>query len=176
MEYQPLSLIKPYERNPRLNDAAVQAVAKSIERNGFRAPILVDKDNVIICGHTRYKAAKLLGLDSVPVIVHSDMTEKQIKEYRIADNKTGELAQWDFSILMEELEELRDDDIDLKDLGFSEADLLAMGFDDSTTQEDKVKIDDEPAYILHIEFDSEEELSRAFEDAVKRGLKCKIIE
>ena len=94
-----LSEIRPYEKNPRRNDDAVQAVANSIKEFGFKQPIVVDKDNVIIAGHTRWKAAKKLKLKTVPVLVADDLTEEQVRAYRIADNSTGELATWDFDIL-----------------------------------------------------------------------------
>jgi site-specific DNA-methyltransferase (adenine-specific) len=98
-----ISDIMPYENNPRINEAAVLPVANSIREFGFKQPIVVDKHNVIIAGHTRYKAAILLGQEKVPCVVASDLTEDQIKAYRIADNKTGELAEWDFTILDMEL-------------------------------------------------------------------------
>lgn len=84
--------IKPYEKNPRKNDEAVKYVAESIKEFGFKVPIVVDKDMTIVAGHTRYKAAKKLGLNEVPVIVADDLTDEQIKAFRLADNKTGEKA------------------------------------------------------------------------------------
>ena len=111
--------IKPYEKNPRKNDSAVDAVANSISEFGFRVPVVIDKDNVIVCGHTRYKAAKKLGLEAVPCVVADDLTDEQIKAYRLADNKVGEFAEWDFNILGEELEGIFD--IDMTDFGFDEA-------------------------------------------------------
>ena len=98
--------VKPYEKNPRINDNAVEAVANSIKEFGWRQPIVVDKDNVIIAGHTRWKAAKRLKMKEVPVIVASDLDEEQVRAYRIADNSTGELATWDFDILGDILPEI----------------------------------------------------------------------
>ena len=95
--------IRPYENNPRRNDDAVDKVANSIKEFGWQQPIVVDKDGVIIVGHTRYKAAKKLKLKTVPVVV-ADLTEEQAKAYRIADNSTGEIATWDYDKLMQELE------------------------------------------------------------------------
>lgn len=95
--------LKEYKNNPRFNDAAVVKVAASIKEFGFKVPIVVDKDNVIIAGHTRLKAAKSLGLDTVPCIIADDLTEEQVKAFRLADNKTGELAEWDIEKLHEEL-------------------------------------------------------------------------
>lgn len=108
--------IKPYEKNPRKNDSAVDAVANSIEQFGFKNPIVIDGNNVIICGHTRYKAAQKLGLDVVPCVVASDLTDEQIKAYRLADNKVSELAEWDIDLLGEELDGIFD--IDMSDFGF----------------------------------------------------------
>jgi ParB-like chromosome segregation protein Spo0J len=107
----------PYENNPRKNDEAVEYVAKSIEQFGFKVPIIIDKDNVIVTGHTRLKAAKKLGLKEVPCIMADDLTEEQIKAFRLADNKVGEIATWDFDLLNTELENIFD--IDMDDFGFS---------------------------------------------------------
>ncbi len=126
IELRALSAITPYEKNPRINDAAVAAVAESIERFGFRQPIVVDEDGVIVCGHTRFKAAQQLGLDTVPVHVATDLTPEQIRAYRIADNKTNELASWDMELLPLELADLRDAGIDWSLLGFDEDELAKM--------------------------------------------------
>ena len=108
--------IKPYEKNPRKNDNAVDAVASSISQFGFKNPIVIDGNNVIICGHTRYKAAQKLGLEKVPCVVADDLTDEQIKAYRLADNKVAELAEWDIDLLGEELDGIFD--IDMSDFGF----------------------------------------------------------
>lgn len=108
--------IKPYDKNARKNDDAVKYVAESIKQFGFKVPIVIDKDNVIVAGHTRYKASKTLGLDAVPCIVADDLTDEQIKAYRLADNKVSELAEWDFDLLGEELADILD--IDMSDFGF----------------------------------------------------------
>ena len=108
--------IKPYEKNPRNNDNAVEQVANSIKQFGFRVPVVIDKDNIIVCGHTRYKASKKLGLDKVPCVVADDLTDEQIKAYRLADNKVSELAEWDIDLLGEELDGIFD--IDMSDFGF----------------------------------------------------------
>ena len=111
----PVSDLVPYENNPRNNDNAVDAVAASIREFGFKVPIIVDKDGVIVAGHTRLKAAKKLGIDVVPVIRADDLTEEQVKAFRLADNKTGELAEWDFEKLKEELSTI---EIDMREFGF----------------------------------------------------------
>lgn len=98
--------IFPYANNPRKNDSAVDAVAESIRQCGYIAPIIVDEDGVILAGHTRYKALKKLGRDWAEVIVKDELTEEQKKKYRLLDNKTGELASWDFDLLSNEIEGL----------------------------------------------------------------------
>lgn len=106
----------PYENNPRKNDNAVDAVANSIKEFGFLVPIVVNKDNVIVAGHTRLKAAKKLGLFTVPVVLADGLTEEQINAFRLADNKTGELASWDLEKLEKELGLVGD--FDMSDFGF----------------------------------------------------------
>lgn len=111
--------IKPYPHNPRINDAAVHKVAESIRQFGFRQPIIVDADGVIIAGHTRYKAAQFLRLKVAPVIVADDLTPKQAKAYRLADNKTAEFSLWDDLRLATELRDLSAcTEIDLRSVGF----------------------------------------------------------
>lgn len=102
--YKTLDQIIPYENNPRNNENAVEAVANSIKEFGFNQPIAVDKNGIIVVGHTRYKAAEKLGIKEVPVVVLDDLTDEQIKAYRIADNSTNELAEWDFEKLGLELD------------------------------------------------------------------------
>lgn len=114
--YKKLKEIKPYERNPRINKAAVDPVANSIREFGFKVPIVIDKDGIIVAGHTRFKAAKKLGLTEVPCITADDLSEEQIKAFRLADNKTAEKAEWDFELLDIELENIID--IDMTDFGF----------------------------------------------------------
>lgn len=101
--------IKPYENNPRHNDEAVEKVANSIKEFGFKQPIVVDKNKVIIAGHTRYRASKLLDLKEIPVLVADDLTDEQVKAYRLADNKTGEFADWDLDKLELEMMDLDDE-------------------------------------------------------------------
>ena len=112
-----LSELHPYENNPRQNDDAVDAVAASIKEFGFKVPIVVDKDNVIVAGHTRYKAAQKLKLKTVPCIVADDLSEEQVNAFRLADNKTGELALWDEEKLAKELESIAN--IDMEQFGFA---------------------------------------------------------
>lgn len=108
--------LKPYENNPRNNDEAVKYVAKSIEEFGFKVPMVIDKDNVIVAGHTRYKAAKKLGIEEVPCIIADDLTEEQIKAFRLVDNKVAERATWNDDLLEIELNDILN--INMQDFGF----------------------------------------------------------
>lgn len=124
----------PYENNPRKNDGSVDKVALSISAFGFKVPIVIDKNNVIVTGHTRLKAAKKLGLKKVPVIMADDLTEDQIKAFRLADNKVGEFSEWDFDKLEKELQEL-------------ETDMSLFGFDlleKELQKEDEEEAEDDP--------------------------------
>ena len=110
--------IIPYDKNPRFNDEAVKYVAESIQQFGFKVPIIIDKDNVIIAGHTRLKAAKELGYETVPCVLADDLTPEQVKAFRLADNKVAEYSEWDMDLLQSELMEI--ESIDMESLGFEE--------------------------------------------------------
>lgn len=116
IQYKDINEIRPYDKNPRKNDDAVSAVAESIKEFGFKVPMVIDKNNTIITGHTRYKAAKMIGLKEVPVIIADDLTEEQIKAFRLVDNKTAEIAEWDFELLQDEIDDILN--IDLSRFGF----------------------------------------------------------
>lgn len=146
VEAKSIDEIKPYENNPRDNDDAVDAVANSIKEFGWQQPIVVDNEGVIIAGHTRYKAAQKLGLKHVPVVVADNLTPDQVKAYRLADNKTAELADWNMDLLNDELDQIRD--IDMSDFGFDDLDSLELedadtakdaNFDEATPTEPKSK-------------------------------------
>lgn len=117
IQYLPISEIKPYPHNPRKNEEAVVFVANSIEQFGFKSPIIIDKNNVIVCGHTRLLAAEKLGLNDVPCIVADDLTPEQIKAYRLADNMTASKSEWDIELLNTELLDL-ESNFDMSDFGF----------------------------------------------------------
>lgn len=134
--YLKTSEIKPYFNNPRNNNGAVDMVAESIKDFGFKNPIIVDKNRVIIAGHTRLKAAVKLGLDEVPVIVAEDLTEEQAKAFRLVDNRTAEVAEWDFEKLAEEFNGI---DLDLSAFDFS--------FDELDVSVPKEIIEDEPPEV-----------------------------
>lgn len=132
-----LDEIKPYENNPRHNDNAVDAVAASIREFGFKVPLVVDSEGVIVAGHTRYKAAKKLGLQTVPCLIADDLTQEQVNAFRLADNKVGELATWDLDTLKVELDNIGE--IDMSEFGFS---LDGIGEEPQEVQEDD--FDEEP--------------------------------
>ena len=137
----PVGDIKPYDKNPRRNDAAVEYVAESIDKFGFKVPIILDADNVIVAGHTRWKAAKRLGMDEVPCIIADDLSPEQIKAFRIADNKVAEASEWDPVLLNEELQELADMfDVDMSAFGFVDENTVAEALDlDEGQHKDKDK-------------------------------------
>lgn len=139
-----ISKIKPYENNPRDNEAGVDAVARSIKEFNWQQPIVVDKNYVIIVGHTRYKAAKKLNLKKVPIVVADNLSDEQVKAYRLADNKTGELTDWDMDLLIDELDGILD--IDMSDFGFDDLleedndEVKEDNFDEEPPEEPKSKL------------------------------------
>lgn len=173
MEVKSMSIddIKPYENNPRDNDDAVDSVANSIKEFGWQQPIVVDKDNVIIVGHTRYKAAKKLGMDKVPVVVASKLTPEQVKAYRLADNKVGELADWDFEKLNTELDGI--EDIDMSQFGFDDSDkeINDEADVDSLDLSDNV----EEKFELKVECQDEKSLEDLYDRLQKEGYTCNIL-
>jgi DNA modification methylase len=142
MEWWNIDDVKPYESNPRIiNERAIEGVAASISEFGFKVPIIVDPCGVVVAGHTRLAAARKLDMPEVPVIVASDLTSDQIRAFRIADNKTNELASWDLELLPAELEALNELDVDLSVLGFSDdelAELIGSGVTDGLTDPDDI--------------------------------------
>ena len=148
LEYVSVSELVPYDKNPRKNDAAAEKVAELIKEYGFKKPILVDiknNKNEIIAGHTRLKAALLLGIEKVPVIFADDLSPEQVKAFRIADNKSGEWAEWDIEMLNSELTDIRDSGFDIELTGFSDMvlDGLDTGSEPSSFDVDTFLIDED---------------------------------
>jgi site-specific DNA-methyltransferase (adenine-specific) len=146
IEMMETTSLQPYEKNPRKNEKAVQVVSNSIQQYGFQQPIVVDNDRIIIVGHTRYRAAKNLGIEKVPVLVAKNLDEKQTRSYRIMDNRSNENAQWDESLLFQELEDLITDSTiqDLAyDVGYTENELEKLFRED----EDPVEVFNETLQI-----------------------------
>ena len=136
-----LEELKPYENNPRKNDEAVDYVVNSIKEFGFKVPIIIDKNGVIIAGHTRYKASQQLNLEKVPCIIADDLTEEQVKAFRLADNKVSEKAEWDFDILEEELNKIIN--IDMSNFNFENMEIDWDVVDDLSEE-----VYDEPAHRM----------------------------
>lgn len=136
IEYRNIEDINPYEKNPRKNEDAVRDVAESIRNFGFKNPIIVDKEGIIIAGHTRLKAAKKLGMTEVPVILADDLTEEQAKAFRVADNKVAEGALWDEDLLKDELAELED-----MFTGFSDDELAELFEEEEIIEEEEPEIE-----------------------------------
>lgn len=127
----------PYENNPRINDEAVEYVKNSIKEFGFKVPIIIDKNNVIVAGHTRLKASLELGLKEVPCIIADDLTEEQVKAFRLADNKVSEKSQWNFNKLDEELDSILDIDMSLFDFNLNTDNVNLDDFFEESTKEEK---------------------------------------
>lgn len=138
----PITDVVPYDKNPRNNDGAVESTANSIKEFGWQQPIVVDKNNIVIVGHTRLKAAEKLKLETVPVLVADNLSEEQVKAYRLADNKTGELADWDMALLNEELESIAE--LDMDDFGFE----LAEDVEEVVDDDFDVEVPEEPTSKL----------------------------
>lgn len=167
----PPKSLKPYARNARINDSAVDAVAASITAFGFRQPIVVDAKKVIIAGHTRHKAALKLGLATVPVHIAEGLTVDQVKAYRLADNKVGELAEWDEAKLLAELKELAASGCDVTMTGFSEADLAALvpaaqSNDDEPEESELPSLEMTTTHMISIRYSEEDMIY------IKKFLKC----
>ena len=124
IEIADINTIKPYENNPRkLSEKAIETVAMSLKEYGFRQPIVVDKDRIIVVGHTRFRASKKLGFKEVPITIADNLTPEQINAYRIADNRTAQESEWDYKLLQEEFSNLVDEKFNLELTGFNEDEL-----------------------------------------------------
>ncbi|MGN0905873.1 MAG: ParB N-terminal domain-containing protein [Bullifex sp.] len=166
-----LSEISMYEHNPRKNDEAVKYVAESIKQFGFRVPIVIDKNGVIIAGHTRYKACMKLGLEEVPCIVADDLTPEQIKAYRLADNKVSEKAEWDFDLLESELEDILN--FDMGDFGF-DIKIEEPSGDDTPDPGDNGFTYKEQYGVIVMCAD-EDEQREIYERLTEEGYECKVV-
>lgn len=161
--------IIPYARNPRKNDHAVDQVAAAIREFGFRVPMLVKSDGSLVDGHLRLKAAKKLGLETVPVVFCDDMTETQIKAFRLSVNRMAELADWDDELLKLELEDLKFEDVDLDLIGFEHIEIEK--FEPNLSGEEEPNLNEK--YLLTVLFEDDEERQQLFLELRDRGLKVK---
>ena len=182
-----ITKLKPYKKNARFNENAVPKVAESIRQFGFKVPIVVDKNMVVITGHTRLASAKQLGLEKVPCIIADDLTPKQVKAFRLVDNRTSEFASWNYELLQTELESL---DLDLSDFEFpdltyedtmSAEELESMLDDDTDPTSEYGKNDSEEAtdssspehkeeYKVEITCKTQTEQESLYYELVNRGL------
>lgn len=160
----PIIDIKPYPNNPRKNDDAVAAVMESIKQCGYCAPIVVDEDGVVLAGHTRLKALKKLGRKEAEVCVKTGMTEEQKKKYRLLDNKTNELAAWDFDALAEEL-----DGLDFGDFNFG----FSLADEERDTKERREAVLTQSISVV-IDCDDDDEAERIFNELKENGYECRI--
>lgn len=159
----PIGQIKPYGSNPRINDEAVDAVAESIKQCGYCAPIVVDENMVILAGHTRHKALKQLGWHEVEVCIVPGLTSDQKRKYRILDNKTNEIAVWDFALLDQELAEL---DFDGFDFGFASA--------KEESQKEREEADFHETISIVVDCDDDEQAEELFSRLNEEGYRCRI--
>jgi hypothetical protein len=172
LEYWAVSDLIEYARNPRKNDHAVDKVAAAIREFGFRVPILAKSDKTIVDGHLRMKAAKKLGLETVPVMLCDDMTDAQIKAFRISVNRVAEFAEWDDELLRVELDELADLGFDLKLTGFDDIELGKL-FDEHEEPDMKEESYSEVFNII-VECDNEAEQEKIFNRLDAEGYKCRV--
>lgn len=161
--------IIPYENNPRDNEDAVDKVAASLREFGFKQPIVVDKDNIVIVGHTRLKAAKKLNMSEVPVLVADDLTDEQVKGYRLADNKTAEFAEWDADLLNFELDGIID--IDMGQFGFEVDDII----DGEPLSETDSNFNYVEQYGVIVMCESEDEQEKIYNKLTDEGYSCKVV-
>ena len=172
--YKNVEELIPYVNNPRDNSGAVDAVASSIKNFGFKVPIVVDKGNEIVTGHTRLLAAKKLGMEKVPVIIADDLSEAEVKAFRLADNKVGELADWDWSLLDSEFEELKEMelDFDMEDFGFDSGEEKP-----NKTVEERVDLSDRLNAICEVvvECDDPEMQEEVYNRLVEEGYTCRVL-
>lgn len=180
----PITQLIPYNKNARYNDNAVSKVAESIKQFGFKNPIIIDKDRIVICGHTRLLASKKLGLKKVPCIIADDLTPEQVKAFRLVDNRTSEFASWNYDLLQTELETL---DYDLSEFEFPDltvedtlsVDELESMLDDNTdptdygnkgSGKDSISVENKQEYKVEITCKNQTEQESLYYELVKRGL------
>lgn len=158
--------LTPYEKNARKNDATVPYLVNSIKRFGFRVPLVIDAKGVVVCGHTRLKAALNMGMKKVPCVVADDLTNAEIKAFRLADNKIAEMSGWDFEALDAEMSQLKIDfDGDMADFGFD------AGFNDDEEDDDK---EVKSCFEVIVECSNENEMEEVFNRLQEEGLKCRV--
>lgn len=169
IEYKNIEDIIPYENNPRKNDNAVDYVANSIKEFGFKVPIIIDKENVIVTGHTRYKASQKLGLTEVPVIYADDLTDEQIRAFRIADNKVAEFSSWDLDKLDLELEDI---DLDMSEFGFDD---VEVEVEEETNEVSEPNFNYKEQYGVIVMCKDEADQEKIYNRLSEEGYECKVV-
>lgn len=164
--YKKVDDIIPYENNPRNNEKSIDNVANSIKQFGFKVPIVIDKNNVIVAGHTRLKASEKLGLKEVPCIIADDLTEQEINAYRLADNKVGEASFWNEDLLNLEMENLLD--FNMADFGFD------LGEYNEEIERNDLSNNVFEKYEIIITCENELDLQKKYDKLVKEGYDCRI--
>ena len=168
--YKPISELKEYSNNPRINDDAVKAVKNSISSFGFLVPIVIDRNDIIVAGHTRVKACYELGITDVPCIIADSLTEEQVRAFRLADNKTAEIAEWDYEKLADELNDILDTtDFDMTNFGFDVDSIMnPVTSDDVKDLSDTIGV----SFNVIVKCDSEYEQMETYEALTGMGYKC----
>lgn len=164
--YKGINEIVPYANNPRRNDDAVEGVMASIKEFGFKVPIIIDKDGTIIAGHTRYKASLKLGLQEVPCIIADDLTDEQVRAFRLADNKVAERSEWDFDLLNIELSEIK---IDMGEFGF---DYDQQESEEKTSTTNSIGIHDN--FQIIIDCENETEMQERYDWLMENDVPCRV--
>lgn len=167
IEYIDIDKIKPYENNPRHNEEAIPYVMNSIKEFGFKVPIILDKNNVIIAGHTRLESAKRLGMKEVPCLYANDLTEEQVKAFRLADNKVSEKAEWNFELLQEELENLG---LNMNKFGFDDLKDASQEIERKDLSDDLM----EKYEVIIIKCINEMTMKETYEKLTKEGYECQL--
>jgi ParB-like chromosome segregation protein Spo0J len=172
----PIQNVIPYDRNPRQNDSAIPKVARLIAEFGWKQPIVVDRRNTVIVGHTRLMAARMLGHQAVPVLVAADLTPRQAKAYRLADNRSGEEAEWVPKLLAAEIEELRGGNVDLQLTAFDPAELGKLRLDEGgEVEKSKRKLSDSLQFQVVVDCEDEKDQAALMERLKTEKRKCRPI-
>lgn len=166
IEYVDINNIKPYKKNPRKNEEAIPYVMESIKQFGFKNPVILDKDNVIVAGHTRIESAKRLGITEIPCIYADDLTDEQIRAFRLADNKVGEIAEWDIDLLDTELDDILN--IDMSDFGFD------LDLENEEIERTDLSDKEFEKYEIIITCENELDLQKKYEKLEEEGYECRI--
>ena len=174
VETWPIERCVAYARNPRKNDAQVDRMASAIKEFGFRIPIVAKSDGSVVDGHLRLKAAQKLGLKEVPVALADELTEAQVKAFRILANKSANWAEWDTALLKLELQELQELDFNLELTGFDAEELGDIWLDGDGGQDEPKGEDYHESLSVVVDCEDEAQQESLFEEFTKRGLKCRV--